>query len=129
MASIYQDKESGDWKLGALSVKEETITYASTVAFAAASTTAALALDADINKRYMAATGGCTLTAPTSGIDDGTELHLQILCDATDRTMTFSTGFEARGTLAIESATTAFITFVYKTNKFIESGRSVTVAS
>ena len=91
--------------------------------------TAALALDADINVRYMAATGACTLTAPTSGVTDGTELHIQILCDGTDRTMTFSTGFEARGTLAIESATTAWIVFEYKTDQFVEKYRSVTVAS
>lgn len=126
---VIQGKTSGNWTLSSQSAREETITFASTVAFATASATAALALDADINVRYMAATGACTLTAPTSGIDDGTELHLQILCDGTDRTMTFSTGFEARGNLAIESATTAWIVFEYKTDQFVEKYRSVTVAS
>lgn len=127
----YQSKTSGNWTLGARTARKESITFASTVAFAAVSSTAALQLDADINVRYMAATGACTLTAPTSGIDAGTELIIEILCDGTDRTMTFSTGFEARGTLAIESDTTAFIHFVYNTaaNKFVEAARSVTVAS
>ena len=127
----YQSKTSGNWTLASRSARKETITYAATVAFAAVSSTAALQLDADVNIRYMAATGACTLTAPTSGISAGTELVLEILCDGTDRTMTFSTGFEARGTLAIESDTTAVIKFVYNTaeNLFVEAARSVTVAS
>lgn len=131
MASIYQDKESGNWTLGGLSVRKDSVTYAATVTFAAQSSTSGLALDANVNHRYIAVTGACTFNAPTSGISADTELHLQILCDGTDRTMTFSTGFEARGTLAIESATTAFIGFKYNQaeSKFIETYRSVTAAS
>ena len=134
MATIYQDKESGNWTLSGLSVRKDTITYASTIAFAAASATSYLALDANINHRYMAATGPCTLTAPTSGIAADTELHLQILCDGTDRTMTFGTGFEchpAAGTKAIESGTTLIIAFKYNQaeSKFVEMYSSFTVAS
>jgi len=131
MAHIYQSKTSGNSTGSAHSYRRDTVTYAATVAFATASATTALALDADVNSRYMAATGACTLTAPTSGISAGTILELEILCDGTDRTMTFSTGFEARGTLAIESDTTAFITFKYSEaeTSFIEVARSVTVAS
>ena len=125
---VIQGKTSGNWTLSSQSAREETITFASTVAFATASATAALALDADINVRYMAATGACTLTAPTSGIDDGTELHLQS-CVMVLIHHDLSTGFEARGTLAIESDTTAWIVFVYKTDQFVEFSRSVTVAS
>lgn len=134
MASIYQDKESGDWTGGQLTIRKDTITYAASVAFAVQSSTSSLALDAKINRRYMAATGACTLTAPTSGIDEGVELHLEILCDGTDRTMTFGTGFEchpAAGTKAIESGTTLIIAFKYNeaSSKFIEMYSSFTVAA
>lgn len=134
MATIYQDKESGSWKLGDLTVRKDTVTYAATVAFAAASSTTSLYLDADINIRYMAATGACTITAPTSGISSGTELHLHILTDGTDRTMTFSDGFEchpAAGTKAIESGTTGVFKFVYNEaeTKFIEVSSSFTTAA
>lgn len=134
MASIYQDKESGDWTGGQLTIRKDTITYASTITFAAQSSTSYLALDAKINRRYMAATGACTFAAPTSGLDEGVELHLEILCDGTDRTMTFGTGFEchpAAGTKAIESGTTLIIAFKYNeaSSKFIEMYSSFTVAA
>jgi hypothetical protein len=131
MASIYQDKEDGNWLMSQLSVRKDTITYAATVTFVKVSATAALRLDAAINRRYMAATGACTFAAPVSGLSEGVELHFEILCDGTDRTMTFGTGFAARGTLAIESATTAIIAFKYSeaNTSFIEMYRSVTVAS
>lgn len=134
MATIYQDKESGNWTLAGLSVRKDTITYASTIAFAAVSGTSYLNLDANINIRYMAATGACTFTAPTSGIKADTELILYILPDATDRTMTFGAGFEchpAAGTKAIESATTGVFRFVYNQaeTKFIEVSNSFTVAA
>ncbi len=134
MASIYQDKEDGNWLASQLSIRKDTITYAASVAFATASATSALYLDAKINRRYMAATGACTFTAPTSGISEGVELHLEILCDGTDRTMTFGAGFEchpAAGTKAIESATTLLIGFKYNeaNTKFIEMYSSFTTAS
>lgn len=134
MSTWIQDKESGNWLMSQATIRKDTITYASTVAFAAVSSTTSLYLDANINKRYMAATGACTLTAPTSGIAADTELHLEILCDGTDRTMTFSTGFEchpAAGTKAIESNTTLIIIFKYNTaeSKFIEVSSSFTVAA
>jgi len=134
MATIYQDKESGNWTGSQITYRKETITYASTVTFAAASATAALALDANVNIRYMAATGACTFAAPTSGIAADTELHLYILTDGTDRTMTFGTGFEchpAAGTKAIESATTGVFIFKYNQaeSKFIEVSSSFTVAA
>jgi hypothetical protein len=134
MATIYQDKESGNWTGYQLTYRKETITYASSVAFVAAGATAALALDANINIRYMAATGACTFTAPTSGIASGTELHIHVLTDGTDRTMTFGTGFEchpAAGTKAIESNTTGVFKFVYNEaeTKFIEVSSSFTTAA
>lgn len=134
MATFYQDKESGNWTASQITIRKDTITYASTVTFAAVSSTSALALDANINRRYMAATGACTFAAPTSGIAADTELHLEILCDGTDRTMTFGTGFEchpAAGTKAIESGTTLLIGFKYNQaeSKFIEMYSSFTVAA
>ena len=134
MASIYQDKESGNWTGSQLSYRKDTITYASTVTFAVGSATSALNLDAHINRRYMAATGACTIAAPTSGISEGVELHLEILMDGTDRTMTFGTGFEchpAAGTKAVESATTLIIAFKYNeaSSKFIEMYSSFTAAA
>jgi hypothetical protein len=134
MATIYQDKESGNWTGSQLTHRKETITYASSVAFVAAGATAALALDAHVNIRYMAATGACTFTAPTSGIAADTELHIYVLTDGTDRTMTFGTGFEchpAAGTKAIESNTTGVFKFVYNQaeTKFIEVSSSFTTAS
>lgn len=134
MATIYQSKTGGNWTGSQLTYRKETITYASSVAFVASGATAALALDANVNIRYMAATGACTFTAPTSGISSGTELILYILPDATDRTMTFGTGFECHppaGTKAIESATTGVFKFVYNEaeTKFIEVSSSFTVAA
>lgn len=134
MATIYQSKTGGNWTGSQLTYRKETITYASSVAFVASGATAALALDANVNIRYMAATGACTFTAPTSGIAADTELILYILPDATDRTMTFGTGFEchpAAGTKAIESATTGVFKFVYNEaeTKFIEVSSSFTVAA
>ena len=134
MATIYQSKTGGNWTGSQLTYRKETITYASSVAFVASGATAALALDANVNIRYMAATGACTFTAPTSGISSGTELILYILPDATDRTMTFGTGFEchpAAGTKAIESATTGVFKFVYNEaeTKFIDVSSSFTVAA
>jgi hypothetical protein len=134
MATIYQNKTNGNSTGSQLSYRKENITFASTVTFVAESATAALALDSDINIRYMAATGACTFAAPTSGIAAGTELHIHVLTDATDRTMTFSTGFEchpAAGTKAIESNTTGVFKFVYNQaeSKFIEVSSSFTTAA
>ena len=134
MASIYQDKESGNWTGGQRTYRKDTVTYAASVAFAATSATSALALDAHVNIRYMAATGACTITAPTSGVAADTELHIYILTDGTDRTMTFGAGFEchpAAGTKAIESATTGVFIFKYNQaeTKFIEVSSSFTVAA
>lgn len=134
MATIYQDKESGNWTGAQFTTRKDTITYAATVAFAVGSATSYLNLDAHINRRYMAATGACTITAPTSGISEGTELHLEILMDGTDRTMTFGAGFEchpAAGTKAVESATTLIIAFKYSeaNTAFIEMYSSFTAAA
>lgn len=134
MATIYQDKESGNWTGSQKTYRKEVITYAATVAFAAESSTAALALDADVNIRYMAATGACTFTAPTSGVSADTELIISVLTDGTDRTMTFGAGFEchpAAGTKAIESATTGVFVFRYNEaeTKFIEVSSSFTTAA
>jgi len=134
MATIYQDKESGNWLGSQLTYRKDTITYASAIAFAAVSGTSYLNLDAKVNIRYMAATGACTFTAPTSGIAADTELHIYVLTDGTDRTMTFGTGFEchpAAGTKAIESNTTGVFKFVYNEaeTKFIEVSSSFTVAA
>lgn len=134
MASIYESKTSGNWTGSQLTYRKDTITYASSIAFAPDSATSYLKLDADVNIRYMAATGACTLTASTSGISADTELHLYILTDGTDRTMTFGAGFEchpAAGTKAIESATTGVFIFKYNAaeTKFIEVSSSFTVAS
>lgn len=134
MASIYESKTSGDWTGSQLTYRKDTITYAASIAFAADSSTSYLKLDADVNVRYIAVTGACTFTAPTSGIAADTELRLEILCDGTDRTMTFGAGFEchpAAGTKAIESATTCIIVFKYNQaeTKFIEQSVSFTVAA
>lgn len=134
MATFLQDKESGNWTGSQITYRKDTITYASTITFAAASATSYLALDAKVNVRYMAATGACTFAAPTSGIDTDTELHIYVLTDGTDRTMTFGTGFEchpAAGTKAIESGTTGVFIFKYNEagSKFIEVSSSFTTAS
>lgn len=128
MASIIQDKESGNWKESLtrkkLSHSDGNVTYV-----ASGSATAALNLDAHVNVRTITIAGNRAFAAPTSGVDDDVELWLYITCDGTDRTPTFGTGFEVHGTVAIESSTTAVLRFSYQTNKFIEVSRSFTTAS
>ena len=128
MASIIQDKESGNWtqplSRKTLSHSDGNVTYV-----ASGSATEALNLDANINVRSITIAGNRAFAAPTSGIDDDTELWLYITCDGTDRTPTFGTGFESHGTVAIESSTTACLRYAYRTNKFVEVSRSFTTAS
>lgn len=128
MASIIQDKESGNWKESLtrkkLSHSDGNVTYV-----VSGSATAALNLDAQHNVRTITITANRAFAAPTSGIDDDTELRLYITASGADRTPTFGTGFESHGTVAIEQNTTAVLTYTYQTDKFIEISRSFTTAS
>jgi len=128
MASIIQDKESGNWTQP-LSRKKLSLTDGNITFVASGSATAALNLDAQHNVRTITIAGNRAFAAPTSGIDDDVELRLYITADGTDRTPTFGTGFESHGTVAIESNTTAVLTYAYQTDKFIEVSRSFTTAS
>lgn len=128
MASIIQDKESGNWKEG-LSRKKLSHSDGGVTYVASGSATAALNLDAHVNVRTITIEGNRAFAAPTSGVSDDVELWLYITASGADRTPTFSTGFEIHGTVAIEQDTTAALRFSYQTNKFIEVSRSFTTAS
>jgi hypothetical protein len=71
-------------------------------------------------------TGALTLTATVTNLYIGDIVRVMFSADATNRVVTFSTGFVSAGTLTVTASKFAFAEFVFNGTSLQEMGRAVT---
>ncbi len=97
---------------------QQALTYAATIAL----------LPKEFSSLYsLALTGAVTLTAGTTLPQVGDEIKFLFSADATNRIVTFGTGFASTGTLTVTASKKATATFRFDGAAWVEAGRSITV--
>lgn len=71
-------------------------------------------------------TGALTLTIGTTAPFIGAKVTFLFSVDATNRTVTFGTGFQPSATLALTASKYGSATFMFNGSTWIETGRAVT---
>ena len=72
-------------------------------------------------------TGALTITANVTSLYIGDVVRLMFSADATNRVVTFSTGFVSAGTVTVTASKFAFVDFIFNGTSLHETGRAVTV--
>jgi pyruvoyl-dependent arginine decarboxylase (PvlArgDC) len=71
-------------------------------------------------------TGALTLTAVVTNLFIGDIVRVLFSADATNRVVTFSTGFATAGTVTVTASKFAFVEFIFNGASLQEMGRAVT---
>lgn len=71
-------------------------------------------------------TGALTMTATVTKLYIGDIVRVMLSADATNRIVTFSTGFASAGTITVTASKFAFVDFIFNGTSLQEMGRAVT---